>query len=452
MCGIVGMIGCAEVEELLFDALRILQHRGQQGAGVLFSDGSSFIEPAPHRTLGWVDDCQDTWPFGRTGIVLGTGQTRYATTGQRVSIADAQPMLIESPYGPFSIAHNGDTPGYAPIKEKLGREGSVFHSTSDTEVLAQLIARESAENLKGAARQALSQIQGAFSLILATPSGIIGCRDPWGYRPLSLGRLGPGYILASESIAFDAIGAKFERDIEPGELIWIEQGQEPESCSIGRAQALQRCAFEMIYFSRPDSVLWGSPLDRVREALGAKLAEECGLPDHPDIIIIEVPDSAKFAARGYAERLGRSVDPVLIRTHYERRPRTFTTVGDEARADGVRRKFNPIHHRIQGKWCVLIDDSLVRGTTMRRLVRMLRRNGATGVTVLIASPPIMFPCRYGIDMKSPEELLAASEQGDVESIKRIIGADELYYLSYKGLKEVLGPDMCYACFDGKYAF
>lgn len=451
MCGIVGMIDVPRTEEYLFDALRILQHRGQSGAGVAFANGSKFLEPVPHRTMGWVDECEYSWPV--TGdAILGIGQTRYGTSGKRSNFDDAQPLLIEGPLGSFCLSHNGDTPGFEVIKRGLEDRGVSFSSTSDSEVLGHLISLSGETSLALGVKSALKDLKSAFSLILARPDLLIGCRDPRGFRPLVLGRLGSGYILASETVAFDTTGAEFVREISPGEMVVIGQDGYFESEQFAEpALDLKSCSFEQIYFSRPDSIIEDVPVDVSREMLGAQLAKECGIPDRDDVVVIGVPDSAMFAARGYANELSVPLSDALIRTHYEKSPRTFTTPGQKVRQNGVRRKFNPIGHRINGSWCVLIDDSLVRGNTMRRLVRMIRRNGAVGVSVMIAAPPIKYPCRYGIDMKSEDELIAA-KYCDSESIRQFIEADQLCYLSYEGMVKVLGKGKCYACFDGCYAF
>jgi amidophosphoribosyltransferase len=343
------------------------------------------------------------------------------------------------------------------MREGLQSGGVEFFSTADTEVIGQSIvqrARET-EGLRGAILETLAGLKGAFSLVMSTPSALIGCRDPWGYRPLSLGRLEQGWVLASETCALQTLRADYVRDVEPGELVWIDE-KGLQSFRFGEPKSsLQQCVFELIYFSRPDSMVFGRYVDGMRKALGEKLAEEVGVPQHEDMVFIGVPDSAMFAAEGYEKATGiRLRSSVLIRNHYT--GRTFLEDSEEKRENGVRLKFNPLHREIEGKWVVLIDDSLVRGTTMRRLVRMMKDNGAIGVTLLIASPPIFHPCRYGIDMKTYEQLRAAVEKGDIEKIRTFVEADELRYLSLEGLHQVVEEegkrnDFCLACFDGKYA-
>jgi amidophosphoribosyltransferase len=454
MCGIVGVYNIPGVPNAVLEGLLMLQHRGEEATGVVFADGMQFIEPAPHRVLGLVERCAEEWKGSMPShVLLGTGQVRYATTGEHASIENAQPLVIATRFGSFSIAHNGDIPGFGAEKERLQERGTQFLSSADTEVIGKAIAfhAETAWSLQEAMLGALSQFKGAFSLVMSTPSALIGCRDNFGYRPLSIGRLEEGWVLASETCALDALRAEYVRDVEPGELVWIDE-QGLQSFKFGEPQSLhQRCIFELIYFARPDSMVFGRYVDGMRKALGEKLAQEVGIPNHENMVFIGVPDSAMFAAEGYEKATGiRLRSSVLIRNHYE--GRTFIKNGEEARSNGVRLKFNPLHREIEGKWVVLIDDSLVRGTTMRRLVRMMRENGAVGVTILIASPPIFHPCRYGIDMKTYDQLLAAIKQGDVGEIRKFIEADELHYLSLEGLRQVVGEQgYCFACFDGKYA-
>ncbi|MDP4007452.1 MAG: amidophosphoribosyltransferase [bacterium] len=459
MCGIVGVHSIVDAPKAILEALLMLQHRGQEASGIALADGKEFMEPAPHRVLGTVSEFERDWPgFVPKKALLGIGHVRYGTSGEHSSLANAQPLVLSSSLGPFSIAHNGDTPGFEEMQEKLQSRGVKFLSTADTEVIGQeIVARaETVETMQEAMLEALAGIKGAFALVMATPSALVGCRDPLGYRPLSLGRLDDGWVLASESCAFDALRAEYIRDIEPGELVWIDENG-PQSFRFGEPKPnRQQCVFELIYFSRPDSYVFGRYVDGMRKALGEKLAEEVGIPKHEDMVFIGVPDSAMFAAEGYEKATGiRLRSSVLIRNHYT--GRTFIEEGTEKRENGVRLKFNPLHREIEGKWVVLIDDSLVRGTTMRRLVRMMRENGAVGVTLLIASPPILHPCYYGIDMKTYEQLRAAVEKGDIDKICTFVEADELHYLSLEGFRQVVGQDgsetkdFCLACFDGKHA-
>ena len=454
MCGVVGAYNISSVPNTVLEGLLMLQHRGQETTGMVLADGKRFIEPAPHRVLGTVVRVREEWggPIP-TNVLVGVGHARYGTSGAHASMENAQPFVIPTALGPFSIAHNGDTPGFEGMKRELQRKGVSFLSSADTEVLAKVIAlkAETTETLREAMLEALAELRGAFSLVMATPSKLIGCRDPRGYRPLSLGRLGEGWVLASETCALDALRAEYVRDVEPGELVWIDK-QGVQSFKFGERQSkLQQCVFELIYFARPDSKVFGRYVDGMRKALGRKLAEEVGIPQHENMVFISVPDSAMFAAEGYEEATGIRLETILIRNHYTP-DRTFLMNGEEERDNAVRMKFNPLHRQIEGRWAVLIDDSLVRGTTMRRLVRMMRENGAVGVTLLIASPPILHPCRYGIDMKTYDQLLAALKQGKIAEICKFVEADELHYLSLEGLRQVVGEQgYCFACFDGRYA-
>lgn len=454
MCGVVGMYGVPNALEATFEALFMVDHRGGegQGAGVVVSDNGNLLS---HHSPGSILQCQSEWEREvkvREALVT-VGHLRYGTTGNRKTLLNVQPFVIESPYGSFCMAHNGDTPGHENLRLPLLQQGITFKSSADTEVLAQLIATTQAENLRESMLEALANVQSAFALVMATPNALIGCRDPRGYRPLSLARLNGGWILASETCAFDILHAEYVRDIEPGELVWIDETG-LTSYRFGEVAAQhQQCVFELIYFSRPDSIVFERPVYEFRVELGGQLAREFPISKRKDILLFGIPDSAMFAAEGYSKTTGVLLEQSLIR-HHRSEFRTFTMDGQQNRENGVRKKFNPIRHRLKDKECIIIDDSLVRGTTMRRLIRMLRQNGAAKITVLIASPPIFHPCRYGIDMKGYEELRAAIAKGDIEVIREFIEADDLYYLSHEGLQKIVGDpeNFCMACFDGKYAF
>lgn len=456
MCGVIGVYNVPDVLNTVLDVLHALQHRGQEAIGIGLADGKSFVPPSPSRILGLARDYK-AWPGALPGtILIGTGHVRYATSGSPSLIENAQPLIIPTRFGPFTLAHNGDTPGFEGKRLLLQEKGVKFLSTSDTEVIGESIAVRTGDTatLQEAMLEALADFQGAFSLVMSTASALIGCRDPFGYRPLCLGRLGNGWVLASETCALQILRAEYVRDIEPGELVWIDETG-LQSFRFGDPRSfLQQCVFELIYFSRPDSMVFGRHADGMRKALGTKLAEEVGVLSHEDMIFVPVLNSGMYAADGYARRSEVILDHALVRNGYSER--AFIQNGDEARDDEVRKKFNPISHRIKGKWVVLIDDSLVRGNTTRRLVRMMKQNGARGVTLLIASPPILYPCRYGIDTKTAGQLLAAIKHGKVEEIRESVEADELFYLSYQGLQQVVqeegdSKNFCFACFDGKYA-
>ncbi len=454
MCGVASMFGVEGAWNALFDLLHMQQHRGDEGTGVVFSDGNSFIEPAPHRVLGIAQNCRKEWPGKEPKKVrVGVGHGRYGTAGDHSlgSIVNLQPLVLKTQHGTFCLGHNGDTPNFELKRKELEVQGAVFTTSSDTEIIAFEIARQPAGSLKEAIQKALPRVESAFSLVMATPETLIGCRDPWGFRPLSLGKKGDGWVLVSETCALDVIQAEFVRDIEPGEMVWINE-RGVESLRFSEPRQGEQCIFELIYFSRPDCRTFGRNVDEFREAMGKRLAEEYGKPADDNCIIVGIPDSGAIIAKGYAEAVGMRTEPAIIRHHFA--VRTFIQPGEEARANGVRLKFNPIKHRIQGKTVILVDDSLVRGNTMRRLVRMVKRAGARRVVVLIASPPIRYPCRYGIDFKKHEQLLAARTGGNINAIRQEIGADELHYLSMRGLRRIAGDpeNFCFACFNGKYAF
>ena len=456
MCGVIGAYNVPDVLGMILDGLHALQHRGQENMGVALSDGKSFIPPSPSRISGLVRDHKE-WPGTLpTTILLGTGHVRYPTSGSAHSIDNAQPLIFSSPFGSFTLAHNGDTPRFESERARLQDMGRNFISTADTEVLGEIIAMhaETGLTLRDAMLKALGEFESAFSLVMSTDSALIGCRDPFGYRPLCVGRVGDGWVLASETCALQTLRATDVREIKPGELVWIDE-HGLQSFMFGEVKLLrQQCVFELIYFARPDSTVFGRHADGFRKALGEKLAEEVGELSHENMIFVPVLNSGTYAADGYAAGAGVMLDHALVRNAYSKR--TFIENGGGHRDNEVRTKFNPIEHRISGKWVVLIDDSLVRGTTMRRLVRMMRENGALGVTLLIASPMIFYPCRYGVDMKTSDQLIAAMKQGKVEEIRESVEADELFFLSDEGLRQVTeeegeSANFCFACFNGEYA-
>ena len=458
MCGIAGMYNVPDASRSMFTCLLLHQHRGQDSSGVTFTDGKKFLGGISHTALGMVAEHKATWPLPKEKILVGVGQVRYGTAGARASLENAQPFLVQTDLGPFSIGHNGDTPGFEQLRTKLEAQGAVFSSTADTEVIAQSIAvqAKTAGTMQEAMRDTLSALRGAYALVMSTPSALVGCRDPWGYRPLSLGRLGEGWILASETAAFKVLGAEYVRDVEPGEMVWIDENG-LKSISIRKPYShLQQCSFESIYFAYPSSTVFGRHVDGLRKSLGEELARELqGKLNHENVTFVPVLSSGMYAADGFAKAWGVHLDHALVRNQYA--DRAFITPGQHAREEMVQRKFSFIPHRIEGKWVVLIDDSIVRGGTSHEVVHMARDDGAIGVSLLSASPPILNPCRAGVDMKDPKELLARVKQGNMSEMREFIGADELFYLSYAGLRRVMGSegfkasDFCLACFDGKYA-
>lgn len=463
MCGIVGIVGTDDIFTKLHLAGRMLQHRGSDGTGVALSDGACFLSPYPYRTLGKVTECYDEWQGNREEEArLGVLHIRYGTSGNRQTLANVQPFTAESPqHGPFCLVHNGDTIDADTLRDDLARRHGVrFQSTSDSEALAALIALCSAPTLHEAVAAALQDVKSAYALVIATPRTLIATRDRYGYRPLSVGVFpNGGYVVASETCAFDIIGARFLRDVMPGEAIIIDKNG-IRTAAYGDAERGAACAFEFVYFAYPLSRVFGRHVGTIRESLGKMLAEEyCaahgGIPD--DAVIVAVPDSANHYGYGFARAVGRQLTLAILRTHDSKADRSFTTAEKEARDLKVRLKFRIDGEYIAGKHVFLVDDSLVRGTTMRALIAALRHKGAAAVTVLIGSPPIAHPCRAGIDFKTYAELLAAIHRGDNAAMCAFLGADALFYLSMGSLRAELakspgGADnFCLACWNGEYA-
>ncbi|HEY5726180.1 MAG TPA: amidophosphoribosyltransferase, partial [Methylomirabilota bacterium] len=372
------------------------------------------------------------------------GHVRYSTAGSS-NLRNAQPISAQTAHGPVAIGHNGNLVNAEELRQSLERDGAVFQSTSDTEVIIHLLARAGGAGLVDQLPRALHRVKGAFTLLVLTPDRMVGVRDPSGFRPLSLGRLGEAWVLASETCARDLMEAEFVRDVEPGEMIIIDDRGVTSVKPFRPAERLQ-CVFEYVYFARPDSMLWGRNVHAVRKALGHQLARE--YPVEADLVIA-VPDSGVGAALGYAEESGLPYDSGLVRNHYV--GRTFIEPSQGIRHFGVKVKLNPNREVLAGKRVVVIDDSIVRGTTSRKIVRMIRSAGAREVHMRISSPPIQWPCYYGIDTPTRKELIGASH--DVAEIQRYLGADTLGYLSLEGMLKATGNDpnhFCHACFTGQY--
>jgi amidophosphoribosyltransferase len=447
MCAIFGITGCDEAANLTYLGLHALQHRGQEGAGIVSTDGK---EAYAHRRRGLVADI-----FTQTALMKlrgrhAIGHTRYSTTGGN-NLVNLGPMLLKSSLGWVSIAHNGNLVNAAEIAKKLEAEGSIFQSTNDTEVIIHLMARSNETKLENALVKALSQVEGAYSLIVMNQQSLIAIRDPLGFRPLVMGRLDDAIVFASETTAFDLMGAKYIREVEPGEMIVIEIGRQtvPRSSFPFGKKDRRRCVFEYIYFARPDSVLYGESVHEMRKALGRKLAQEQPAPTAD--IVIPVPDSGVPGAIGFSEASGIPFDMGIIRSHYI--GRTFIEPQQSIRDFGVKLKLNAVSARIKGKEIVVIDDSLVRGTTSRKLIKHLREAGAKKVHLRITAPPTTHSCFYGIDTPTRKELLASHQT--VEHIRQYIEADSLGYISLPGLMEVTskgaaGAGYCHACFSGDY--
>ncbi|HEX9669906.1 MAG TPA: amidophosphoribosyltransferase [Thermoanaerobaculia bacterium] len=441
MCGIFGIEGSDDAANLTYLGLYALQHRGQESAGIVSWDGAQLhVE----RGMGHVADIFREKVIARLPGRRAIGHTRYSTAGTSV-LANAQPIVVKTSMGPIGIVHNGNLTNAVEIRRRLEREGSIFQTTSDTEVILHLMARSPRLEIVESLMTALSEVQGAYSLLLATQDGLIAARDPHGFRPLVLGDLGGAPCFASESCAFDLLEARPVRELEPGEVV-VARGGEVASFHLPQAVEPSRCIFEHVYFARPDSTVFGDSVSQARLKMGAQLAREA--PAAADVVV-PVPDSGLFAALGYSRESGLPLEFGLIRNHYV--GRTFIEPKQSIRNFGVKIKLNPVRELIAGRRVVLVDDSIVRGTTSKKIVHMVREAGAAEVHVRISAPPTRWPCRYGIDTPTRAELIAASH--DVEGIREFIEADSLGYLSLDGmLAAVSGPrdSYCTACWTGDY--
>lgn len=446
-CGVFGVWGASGAAAVTALGLHALQHRGQEAAGITTFDGSDFHT---HRAMGHVAGNFDSDEVIRKlkGDVA-IGHNRYSTAGE-TALRNVQPLYADLATGGFAVAHNGNISNALTLKRELVRKGSIFQSTSDTEVIIHLVATSTYRTLLDRFIDALKRVEGAYSLICLTPEGMLACRDPLGIRPLVLGRLGESYILASETVALDVVGATFLRAVEPGELIIISASGLRSLRPFTEMRA-RPCIFEHVYFSRPDSMVDGSSVYQVRKSIGAELARE--MPVEADMVV-PVPDSGTPAAIGYAQESGIPFELGIIRSHYV--GRTFIQPGDQIRNLGVKLKHNANRAMISGKRIVLIDDSIVRGTTSHKIVQMLREAGAAEIHMRIASPPTRHSCYYGVDTPERSKLLAA--QMNVERMCEYIKADSLAFLSTDGLYRALGenerheqaPQFCDACFTGDY--
>lgn len=440
-CGIFGIYGHPEAANLTYLGLYALQHRGQEGAGIVSSDS---FHLHCEKGMGLVSDIFSADVIKRLPGHAAIGHNRYSTTGGS-HIKNVQPIMINYALGSLALAHNGNLINSKLIRDELEAYGSIFQSTIDSEVIVHLIALSREKDLLGRIIDAVSKVKGAYSLLILTEKELIALRDPWGFRPLCLGRLDGAYVAASETCALDLIEANYVRDIEPGEIVVInEQGL--KSYHPFSEAKLSPCVFEYIYFARPDSYVFGRNVHMIRKGFGRKLAEEN--PVDADVVI-PVPDSGVPAALGYSEYSGIPYENGLIRNHYV--GRTFIEPQQAIRHFGVKIKLNPVRDVLKGKRVVVVDDSIVRGTTSRKIVKMIRNAGAKEVHVRISSPPIFFPCFYGIDTPTRQELIASNHT--IDEIKKYITADSLGYLSIEGMLSVI-PDsnggFCIACFSGEY--
>ena len=440
-CGVFGVFGHEEASKLTYLGLYALQHRGQESAGIVSSDGG---ELHLHRAMGEVEEIFTPAVLAELPGNLAIGHTRYSTAGDK-ALLNAQPIMIDCNKGKVALGHNGNLTNAAEWRRKLEHKGSIFQTNSDTEVIVHLLARSQARNLSGALGDALNQVEGAYSLLVLTTDELIAVRDPRGFRPLNLGRLGDAWLVASETCAFDLLNAQYVREIEPGEMVRISRSG-IESIHFAPEKPLQQCIFEHVYFARPDSIIFGRSVNESREALGRTLAKEH--PANADIVV-PVPDSGVPAAVGYALESGIPFRMGLIRNHYI--GRTFIEPSQATRNFGVKLKLNPIRSLIEGQRVVLVDDSIVRGTTSRKIVRMVRESGAKEVHMRISCPPTISPCYYGVDTPTREELIASSSTP--EEICKFIGADSLGYISLAGLRRAVSDTQghyCTSCYTGVY--
>jgi len=440
-CGVFGIFGDDRAADRAYFGLYALQHRGQESSGIASSDGSVLHL---RRGMGLVSQVFGPQDFEST--LLGDaaiGHNRYSTTGTS-DIVNAQPLVVQFKSGQIAAAHNGNLVNAAELRRMMEKDGSIFQTTTDTEVVVHLIARSKAGSIEAMVADALSQCEGAFSFVFLTPTQMIAARDPRGFRPLCLGTLDGAAVVASESCALDIMKAEYVRSIEPGEILVIDrEGQ--RSSRLPEAPCQAKCIFEFIYFSRPDSVIFGEKVDKIRRRLGHLLAKEA--PADADIVVA-VPDSANTAALGYAEGSGIRFEIGLIRNHYI--GRTFISPRQDKRDRDVRVKFNPVAGVLKDKRVVLVEDSIVRGTTLQNLVRLIRSGGAAKVHVRVSSPPIVAPCFYGIDMSTKAELIAANKS--LDEIRTFVGADSLEYLSVGKLRQAVDDpeNFCTGCFTDQY--
>ncbi|MGA7409834.1 MAG: amidophosphoribosyltransferase [Bryobacteraceae bacterium] len=447
-CGVFAIYGNPEAANLAYLGLYALQHRGQESAGIASSDGRKI-----HcmRKMGHVADIFTPDVLNQLPGELAIGHTRYSTTGDTV-LLNAQPLSVAYSKGQIAIAHNGNITNAIEIRQELEQEGSIFQTTSDTEVVLHLVAKSRERTLPAALRDALLQLEGAFSLVFLAEDRIIVARDPHGFRPLAMGRIElsdgrTSYVFASETCAFDLIGATYMNDVEPGEMVIVgPNGVTRQFYAPAKASA--QCVFEHVYFARPDSLIFGRSVQTSRELMGRLLARE-----HPvkADVVVPVPDSGTAAAIGYADESGIPFRQALIRNHYV--GRTFIEPSQAIRDFGVKLKLNPVRSLLEGKRVILVDDSIVRGTTSKKIVRMVRNAGATEVHLRISCPPTVSPCYYGVDTPSQNELIAANQS--IEEIREYVEADSLGYLPIDLLSEAVcdtqaNKRFCYACYTGRY--
>lgn len=442
-CGVIGIYapGVPSISQMLCFGLIALQHRGQESAGIAVLKGDKMQY---YKEMGLVQEVFNSDILERLPADIGIGHVRYSTTGESY-VSNAQPLVVRYKGGSIALAHNGNLVNAVEIRERLEDEGSIFQTSIDTEVIANLIARNYHLGMKEAVIESVKEIKGSFALAIMIDHMLVGVRDPNGLRPLSIAKIDGGYVLASETCAHDVVGAEFIRDVEPGEIVIItENGIESIMYDTTARKAI--CAFEYVYFARPDSIIDGKNVFVARKESGKILAREN--PVDADMVIA-VPDSGVAAAIGYAEESGIPYNIGMIKNKYM--GRTFIQPDQKSRELAVRLKLNVMKHNVEGKRLILIDDSIVRGTTSKRIVSMLKAAGATEVHIRVSSPPVVYPCYFGIDTPNREQLVGATHS--LEEIRDMIGADSLAYLSVEGLFRAIGFNkcgMCSACFDGDY--
>jgi amidophosphoribosyltransferase len=451
-CGVFGVLGREDAANLVYLGLYALQHRGQESAGIasVAADGRILSE----KEMGYVADVFTADRIARLPGDMAVGHVRYSTAGGSM-LCNAQPIVASTSKGAIAVAHNGNLTNGVELRKQLEAEGAIFNSTADSELFVHLIARSKEPDLERAFLDALSRVQGAYAVALLAPGRIFAARDPYGFRPLVLGRLEDSYAISSETCAFDLISAETVREIGPGEVLVIERrGQIPSVRVVRQSAAAReaRCIFEHVYFARPDSVVFGNSVAEVRQRFGAQLAREHPI-DETNAIVVPVPDSGVFAALGYSLESGIPFQYGLVRNHYV--GRTFIEPKQTIRSFGVKVKLNPVRGLVEGKRVVLVDDSIVRGTTSKKIVRMLKQAGAAEVHMRISSPPTSWPCYYGIDTPERQDLIASSHSND--EIRAFIEADSLGYLSEDGLLAAVKRNeddprnlYCTACFTGKH--
>ncbi len=469
-CGVFGIYGHPLAAQMTYYGLHALQHRGQEGSGIVTSEYDKEARRfrfRSHRDFGLVNDVfkDDAILTDKLRGDAAIGHNRYSTAGASDNKLNIQPLVVNYRDGNVAISHNGNLTNFKGIRKRLQDEGTIFQTTSDTEIILHLIAKSSEQDQIRQIIDALNQVEGAFSLVILTDDKLIAARDPHGWRPLALGKLDGAFVVASETCAFDIINATYVGDVEPGEVLVFDR----TTLGTGEARSYHLrptgtgphyCIFEYIYFSRPDSRIFGASVDRVRRKLGKSLAHEhpvaAGDSDKP-VVVINVPDSSNTATLGFVTESNKIGTPTkyeigLIRSHYV--GRTFIQPQQDLREMKVRTKFNTVRGVIEGKRVVIVDDSIVRGTTSKQLVKLIRNAGAREIHFRVTSPPIRYPCHYGMDFPSPEELIANWCDGDVEKIRKEIGVDSLGYLSLDKLLDSVperrGDLYCTACFSGRY--